>query len=102
MKQPKLKREDWIALRLLYTILASDVSAGQLPDVAKTKHYHEKRFGLIVMLEAFAKINKEAAYNGTFGNPEVRLTRNVGVDWHRSSQLSDVTHPSKALLDMGH
>ena len=69
-----LKRQDWMTLRLLYLILASDPSAAVLPDVAKViDHY-----GYRTVLGAFNLLNKELANDGkTFANPEVNLTRYV-------------------------
>lgn len=69
-----IKRQDWMTLRLLYLILASDPSAALLPDVAKViDHY-----GYRTVLLAFALLNREIANDGkTFGNPEVNLTRYV-------------------------
>jgi hypothetical protein len=69
-----LKRQDWMTLRLLYLILASDPSAAVLPDVAKTIDY----YGYTTVLLAFGLLNKELANDGkTFANPEVNLTRYV-------------------------
>jgi hypothetical protein len=100
MNQAKFKKEDWIVLRLLFTILAADPSAGNLPDVYKTKRYYEDRFGLEEMLIAFAAFNREASNNGTFGNPDVRLTRGVHITWKHAHEHEDITHPTKAMLDM--
>ena len=70
----KLKKKDWMTLRLLYLILASDPSAAFLPDVKKVVDV----YGLRTTLKAFELLNKEIANDGvTFGNPEVRLTRYV-------------------------
>lgn len=70
----KLKKKDWMTLRLLYLILASDPSAAVLPDVQKiVDHY-----GYRTVLAAFNLLNKELANDGkTFANPEVNLTRYV-------------------------
>ncbi len=69
-----IKRQDWMTLRLLYLILASDPSAAVLPDVAKIiDHY-----GYRTVLLAFGLLNRELANDGkTFANPEVNLTRYV-------------------------
>ena len=75
-----LKRKDWMTLRLLYLILASDPSAAVLPDVAKIiEHY-----GYRTVLFAFGLLNKELANDGkTFANPEVNLTRYVEPNGER-------------------
>jgi hypothetical protein len=73
----KLKKQDWMTLRLLYLILASDPSAAYLPDVKKVMDH----YGYYQMLWAFGLLNKEIANDGkTFGNPEVNLTRYVEVN----------------------
>ena len=70
----KLKKKDWMTLRLLYLILASDPSAAFLPDVKKVVD----SYGLRTVLKAFELLNREIANDGvTFGNPEVNLTRYV-------------------------
>ena len=77
----QLNKKDWMTLRLLYLILASDPSAGYLPDVAKViDHYGYRK-----MLWAFGLLNKEIANDGkTFGNPEVNLTRYVEANGRRN------------------
>ena len=70
----KLTKKDWMTLRLLYLILASDPSAAFLPDVKKVVD----SYGLRTVLKAFELLNREIANDGvTFGNPEVNLTRYV-------------------------
>jgi len=75
-----LKKKDWIILRLLYLILASDPSAAFLPDVRKAVD----SYGYRVLLKAFELLNREIANDGvTFGNPEVNLTRYVEANGGR-------------------
>ena len=70
----QLKKKDWVTLRLLYLILASDPSAAALPDVSKAIDL----YGYRTLLKAFELLNREIANDGvTFGNPEVNLTRYV-------------------------
>ena len=74
IKTHQLKKKDWVVLRLLYLILASDPSAAALPDVSKAIDL----YGYMTLLKAFEQLNKEIANDGvTFGNPEVNLTRHV-------------------------
>ena len=79
MKQ--LSKKDWMTVRLLYLILASDPSTADLPDVEKDiDHY-----GYHKMLWAFELLNKEIANDGrTFGRPEVNMTRYVAVNGRRN------------------
>jgi hypothetical protein len=70
----QLKKKDWVTLRLLYLILASDPSAAALPDVRKAMDL----YGYRTLLKSFELLNKEIANDGvTFGHPEVNLTRYV-------------------------
>lgn len=70
----KLNKKDWMTLRLLYLILASDPSAAFLPDVKKVVD----SYGIRTILKSFELLNREIANDGvTFGNPEVNLTRYV-------------------------
>ena len=91
----KLKEADWIALRLLYIMLAADTSAGLLPDVQKTiRHYENKLrkkgdnpYSSGQLLPVFAVLHKEMAEDKrTFNNPEVKLTRGLDVAWEHSSK----------------
>jgi hypothetical protein len=75
-----LKKKDWIILRLLYLILASDPSAVFLPDVKKATDM----YGYRTLFKAFELLNREIANDGvTFGNPEVNLTRYVEANGGR-------------------
>lgn len=94
----RLNKSDWIALRLLYVLLASDPSAVRLPDVAKTlDHYNaklrkrgESKYLGGRLQPVFALLNKEIALDGqTFGAPDVQLTRNVAVRWRRDDPAGD-------------
>lgn len=86
----KLKEADWIALRLLYIMMASDPSVVNLPDVRKTIDYYENMlrkkgdnpYSKGNILEMFKLLNKDIAYDGkTFRNPNVSLTRNIEIKW---------------------
>jgi hypothetical protein len=80
IKTDNLKKKDWIILRLLYLILASDPSAAFLPDVKKAVD----SYGYSTLLKAFELLNREIANDGkTFGNPEVNLTRYVEANGGR-------------------
>jgi hypothetical protein len=81
-----LKKKDWVALRLLYLILASDPSAAVLPDVQKTVDL----YGMRTILKAFELLNREIANDGTtFGNPEVNLTRYVEANGRTQTRGRD-------------
>lgn len=81
IKTKQLKKKDWVTLRLLYLILASDPSAASLPDVSKAIEL----YGYTTLLKAFEQLNKEIANDGvTFGNPEVALTRYIEPNTRRN------------------
>jgi hypothetical protein len=82
----RLREPDWIALRLLYVLVASDPSSASLPDVQKALRYYNRKlrpkgsskYPSGYVEHAFALLNKEIPYDTvTFGNPEVKLTRDV-------------------------
>ena len=96
----RLKRADWIALRLLYVLLAADPSAGSLPDVRKTVDYYEKKlrkkgakkYARGNILPVFSLLNKELANDGkTFNNSEVKLTRDMDMIWKKDTHAGDST-----------
>jgi hypothetical protein len=70
---------EWIALRLLFILLASDVSNTNLHDVAMTIEYFRKRFvKKDVFMESMAYLTKEHALMETFvNNPESKLVRDM-------------------------
>lgn len=83
MATSDLQPADWIALRLLYILMAADPSTSRLPDVQKTVEYYDRklrRHKYDGVLDAFALLNAEIPYdNTTFANPGVQLTRNVKI-----------------------
>jgi len=82
-----LQAPDWIALRLLYILLASDPSATRLPDVDKTIWFYSRCLKALgtSLTEVFAVLNKEIANDGkTFNAPDVKLTRGMEVKWGRN------------------
>jgi hypothetical protein len=96
----RLKRADWIALRLLYVLLAADPSASSLPDVRKTVDYYEKKlrkrgdkkYARGKLLPVFSLLNKEIANDDkTFNNPEVKLTRDMDMIWKKDTHAGDST-----------
>ncbi len=87
----RLKESDWIALRLLYVMIASDPGSARLPDVQKTIRYYDNKlrpkgaseYASGYVQNAFALLNKDIPYDAaTFGNPEVKLTRDVALTVH--------------------
>lgn len=93
-----LTEADWIAVRLLYLLMASDPSCVGLPDVQKTIRYYQDKtrpadappYGTGKLLDAFALLNKEVPYDKvTFANPEVRLTRDVAIVMHYGTGPSE-------------
>jgi hypothetical protein len=82
-----LQAPDWIALRLLYILLASDPSATRLPDVDETIRFYSRCLRPLgtSLTEVFAVLNKEIANDGkTFNAPDVKLTRGMEVTWGRN------------------
>ena len=70
---------EWIALRLLFILLASDVSNIHLHDVAMTMEYFNKRFvKKNVFMDSMAYLTREHALMETFvNNPDSKLVRDM-------------------------
>jgi len=64
---------EWIALRLLFILLASDVSNIHLHDVAMTMEYFKN-----VFMDSMAYLTREHALMETFvNNPDSKLVRDM-------------------------
>jgi phosphosulfolactate synthase (CoM biosynthesis protein A) len=84
----KIRKEEWIILRLMYLILSLDPTMSKLSDIQKTIRYIEKRHkysnaGFVV--RALDLIKKEHGKLNTFNDVEVLSMREMQktVDVHR-------------------
>lgn len=77
----KIKKQDWIILRLLFTLMAGDASVTVLPDIQKTINYLKDRYRWLdsdIIAVGFTLLKREHAKEGTFyDKPDCKLVRNM-------------------------
>jgi hypothetical protein len=78
-----LKAKDWVILRLLYYIMAHDVSAVTVRDVTKTLDYLNY-VPTKVRLEAFALIEREYTKHNVRNQTGSKAMREVHMKWSTS------------------
>lgn len=85
---------EWIAMRLLFLLLAGDVSNGSIDDVKRTIEYFKNRFhDKSTFDRCWAKISYEHSLNQTFvSNPESKLIRDLGKSLTLDGEKDDGTH----------
>lgn len=67
---------DWIAVRLLYLMLALDPSNMQIPEVRNTHGFYEAKFGDVGLRYMFEQLIKDQKAQKSFEkNPESRTIR---------------------------
>jgi hypothetical protein len=83
----KIKKEDWIILRLLYLILALDPTMSKLDDIQRTMRYLRMRYknNQDPIINGFDLIKKEHGKLDTFNNVEILSMREMQkkVEVHR-------------------
>jgi hypothetical protein len=83
----KIKKQDWIILRLLYLILALDPTMAKLDDIQRTIMYLKKRYenNQDPIVNGFDLLKQEHGKLNTFNNVEIRSMREIQktVDLHR-------------------
>ena len=83
----KIKKQDWIILRLLYLILALDPTMSKLDDIQRTMRYLKKRYenDQDPIINGFDLIKKEHGKLDTFNDVEILSMREMQkkVEVHR-------------------
>ena len=72
-----IKEHDWVGLRTLYILLASDVSAAQLPEVQRILRYYQNKYSHGMVIGAMGQLARDNAIRGTFDNPESAISRRL-------------------------
>jgi hypothetical protein len=72
-----LDAKDWIILRLLYYILATDGSAVHFRDVTKTRRFIQANIHDKAVCDAYEMIRKEHIALGQYDNPECASVREL-------------------------
>ena len=76
-KTIKLKASDWVGLRALYLLLATDTSSAASAEVRRIIRYYEDAHGSARVYTAFAALAKDNSVRGTFDVPDVQWARNL-------------------------
>jgi hypothetical protein len=72
-----IDKSDWVGLRALYLLLATDASAVNSPEVKRISGFYERKYGYIKMLDAMQQLAKDNAIRETFTAPDVMWARNM-------------------------
>jgi hypothetical protein len=72
-----IERDDWVGLRTLYILLASDVSAVVLPEVQRILRHYYNKYDSGTVIEAMGQLARDNAIRGTFDNPESEIGRRL-------------------------
>jgi hypothetical protein len=76
-RRARITRDDWVGLRTLYILLASDVSAALLPEVQLILHYYKDKYDYGTVVKAMGQLARDNAIRGTFDNPESAISRRL-------------------------
>ena len=98
MNVENFKEADWVILRLLYLLVASDPSIVGTPDVQKSLDYVAKRGHII---KGFDMLKKEHGINNTFNEPSIRLFKDLKINMIHSQLNEDEIHVQDEIHDIG-
>lgn len=68
---------DWVGMRALYLLLATDTSAAQSPEAARIIKYYQRKYGSDAVLHFTSRLAKDNAWRGTFSDPNVAFARRL-------------------------
>lgn len=72
-----INKSDWVGLRALYLLLATDVSAINSPEVVRIKNFYERKYGTAMLYKAMEQLAKDNAIRETFTAPDVNWARDM-------------------------
>jgi hypothetical protein len=73
----KISKDDWVGLRGLYLLLATDASAINSPEVKRISSFYEGRYGYGAVVGAMAQLTTDNAIRETFTAPDVNWAREL-------------------------
>lgn len=82
----KITKSDWVGLRSLYLLLASDSSAALSPEVNRIIEHYRRKYDSNTMYPAMAAIARDNAWRGTFADPSVGFARRLDSSIHITNQ----------------
>jgi hypothetical protein len=73
----KATESDWVGMRALYLLLATDTSAAQSPEVARIINYYQRKYGSDAVLQFNSSLARDNAWRGTFSDPNAAFARRL-------------------------
>jgi hypothetical protein len=78
----KVSKPDWVGIRALYLLLASDTSAALSPEVQRIIRYYREKYSTEIFYPAMAAIARDNAWRNTFSDPQVAFARKINQSIH--------------------
>ena len=73
----KISKDDWVGLRALYLLLATDASATNSSEVKRIRQFYESRYGYAAVVVAIGQLTMDNAIRETFTAPDVNWAREL-------------------------
>ena len=89
----KITKPDWVGLRALYLLIASDTSAAQSPEVYRIMSYYTRQYGNDAVDRAICAIARDNAWRNTFDNPHAAFTRKLDQSIRITQRDEDFQEP---------
>ena len=72
-----ISESDWVGMRALYLMLATDTSAAQSPEVSRINKYYRDKYGAQLFNAAIEAIYLDNRWRKTFNDPSVAFARRL-------------------------
>ncbi len=72
-----IKERDWVGLRALYLLLATDASAISSPEVSRILRFYQDWYGDRVVQKAMEMLSRDNSIRETFAAPDVEFARRL-------------------------
>lgn len=76
-RRTRITANDWVGLRALYILLASDASAISMPEVKRILRYYQEKYESGMITRAMGQLARDNAIRGTFDTPESAISRRL-------------------------
>lgn len=101
-RRMRITRDDWVGLRALYILLASDASAISMPEVQLILRYYQDKYENGMITRAMGQLARDNAIRGTFDNPESAISRRLNssiVSVQKGQDFSDFDQTEEITLE---
>lgn len=72
-----IKEYDWVGLRALYLLLATDASAISSREVSRILWFYQNKYGTAVIQKAMEMLAQDNSVRSTFEAPDVEFARRL-------------------------